>query len=87
MSQAGAIMAIVSVALHYTNLGDDEYGCTQERLMMGGSMNTNIYCTREMAVCQFEPKHVRGSDKQYANIACNEAVSFPQPGIAGYILY
>ena len=82
MSQAGAIMAIVSLALHYANLGDDKYGCTQERLMMGGSMNTNIYCTREMAVCRFQPAFVKGSDKQYANVACNEAVSFLQPRIA-----
>jgi ABC-type multidrug transport system fused ATPase/permease subunit len=75
MAQAGAVMAIVSLAMHYTKLGDDKYGCTQERLMMGGSFNTNIYCTREMAVCRFQPEFARGSDKQYSAVACNEAVT------------
>lgn len=77
MSIAGAVMAIVSLALHYAKMGDDKYGCRQERLMMSGKMNTNIYCTREMAVCSFLPGFVKGSDKQNANVACNEAVSPP----------
>lgn len=68
-------MALVSLAQHYTRLGDDKYGCKQERLMMAGKMNTNIYCTREMAVCRFQPAFVKGGDKQNANVACNEVVS------------
>ncbi|EUC31920.1 hypothetical protein COCCADRAFT_100038 [Bipolaris zeicola 26-R-13] len=73
MSLAGAVMAIVSLALHYTKLGNDQWGCTQERLMMGGKMNTNVYCTREMAACRFQPGFVTGQDKQNASVACNEA--------------
>lgn len=68
-------MAIVSLALHYTKLGNDQWGCTQERLMMSGKMNTNVYCTREMAACRFQPGFVTGQDKQNASVACNEAVS------------
>jgi hypothetical protein len=55
-------------------MGDDQYGCRPERLMMGGKMNTNQYCTREIAACRYQPKFIE--KKQYeASIACNEAVS------------
>lgn len=42
--------------------------------MMSGKMNTNMYCTREMAACNFQPKYLRGSERSNAAIACNEAV-------------
>lgn len=42
---------------------------------MSGKMNTNVYCTREMAACRFQPEFVTGRDKQNASVACNEAVS------------
>lgn len=40
-------------------------------------MNTNLYCTREMAACNFQPKVLKGKDRSNAAIACNEAVSAP----------
>jgi hypothetical protein len=71
---AGAVVALASIVLHYTEMGDDEYGCRPERLMMGGKMNTNQYCTREIAACSYQPKFIK--EKRYeASIACNEAVS------------
>jgi hypothetical protein len=39
-------------------------------------MNTNKYCTRQMAVCNFLPKFLEGSDRYIAEVACNETVSF-----------
>jgi hypothetical protein len=42
---------------------------------MNGKMNTNVYCTREMAVCRFQPDFATGGNKQNANVACNETVS------------
>ncbi|KAI8934339.1 hypothetical protein NX059_009075 [Plenodomus lindquistii] len=74
MSIAGACSALASIVLHYTEKGDNQYGCTGERLMMGGKMNTNMYCTREMAACNFQPKYLRGNDRSDASIACNEAL-------------
>lgn len=75
MSIAGAVMAMVSLALHYTKQGNDKWGCTHERLMMSGKMNSNVYCTREMGACHYQPNFIRGSDKNNASIACSEAVS------------
>ncbi|KAF2849042.1 hypothetical protein T440DRAFT_144781 [Plenodomus tracheiphilus IPT5] len=74
MSIAGACSALASIALHYTEKGDNQWGCTGERLMMGGKMNTNMYCTREMAACNFQPQYLRGDDRSNASIACNEAL-------------
>lgn len=74
MSIAGACSALASIALHYTEKGNNQYGCTSERLMMGGKMNTNMYCTRETAACNFQPQYLRGNDRSNAAIACNEAL-------------
>jgi hypothetical protein len=60
---AGAVVALASIILHYTEMGDDQYGCRPERLMMGGKMNTNQYCTREIAACRYQPKFIK--KKQY----------------------
>lgn len=43
--------------------------------MMSGKLNTNKYCTREMAACNFQATYLKGSDKSNAAIACNETVS------------
>jgi hypothetical protein len=75
MSLAGAVLAMVSLALHYTKEGDDQWGCTHERLMMSGSMNTNVYCTREMAACNYQPDFINDEEQGNASVACNEAVS------------
>lgn len=72
----GAVTALVSIILHYTNKGDDAFGCTSETLMMNGKFNTNKYCTREMAACNFLPKYLNKTDKSSAAIGCAEAVSF-----------
>jgi hypothetical protein len=42
--------------------------------MMSGKMNTNQYCTREVAACNYQPKFIK-KNRQEASIACNEAVS------------
>ncbi|KAH9881526.1 hypothetical protein IAQ61_000252 [Plenodomus lingam] len=73
-SVAGACSALASIVLHYTERGDNQYGCTPERLMMGGKMNTNMYCTREAAACNLQPQYLRGSDRSNAEVACNEAL-------------
>jgi hypothetical protein len=44
--------------------------------MMNGKFNTNKYCTREMAACNFLPKYLNKTDKSSAAIGCAEAVSF-----------
>lgn len=75
MTVTGAAAALASIALHFTQKGNDQYGCSSERLMMGGKMNTNIYCTREMAACNFQPKYLKGTDRSNATVACNETVS------------
>lgn len=72
----GAVTALVSIILHYTNKGDDAFGCTSETLMMNGKFNTNKYCTREMAACNFLPKYLIKSDKGSAALGCAEAVSY-----------
>jgi hypothetical protein len=73
---AGAVAALASIVLHYTEQGNDEYGCRPQRLMMTGKMNTNQYCTRELAACNYQPKFIMKKDKlRQASIACNEAVS------------
>jgi hypothetical protein len=75
MTIAGAAAALASLVLHYTSKGNDEFGCDSETLMMTGGLNTNKFCTREMAACNFLPKYLKGSDRSNAAIACNEAVS------------
>lgn len=75
MTLAGIGSALASLVLHYTELGS-QYGCKAERLMMGTRLNTNLYCTREQAACNFLPKYLRaGDDRDNAAIACNESVS------------
>jgi hypothetical protein len=71
---AGAAAALASIVLHYTEQGDDQYGCRPERLMMTGKMNTNQYCTREVAACTYQPKFIKKKHRE-TSIACNEAVS------------
>lgn len=75
-SLVGAVTALVSVILHYTNKGDDVFGCTSETLQMAGKFNTNKYCTREVAACNFLPKYLSNkSDRASAALGCAEAVS------------
>ena len=71
----GAVTALVSIILHYTNKGDDVFGCRSETLQMAGKFNTNKYCTREVAACNFLPKYLSKSDKGSAALGCAEAVS------------
>ena len=75
MTIAGAGASLASLALHFSNKGYDQFGCKTETLMMSGSLNTNKFCTREMAACNFLPKYLKGSDRSNASIACNETVS------------
>jgi hypothetical protein len=72
---AGAATALTSIVLHYTQQGDNPFGCTSQRLKMGLKKNTNQYCTREMAACSFLPKYLQASKRGDASIACNEIVS------------
>jgi len=72
---AGSATAIAAVVLHYTERGDDKWGCTSERLMMSGQMNTNVYCTREMATCNYQPGFIPRGDRENASVACAEAVT------------
>lgn len=71
----GSVTALVSIILHYTNKGDDAFGCRSETLQMAGKFNTNKYCTREMAACNFLPKYLSKSDKSSASLGCAEAVA------------
>ncbi len=75
----GATTALVSIILHYTNKGDDAFGCRSETLQMAGRFNTNKYCTREMAACNFLSQHLSGADKDSAALGCTEAVSSRNP--------
>jgi hypothetical protein len=74
---AGFCSSIAALALHYTKRGNNEFGCTSETLNMLGSSNTNEYCTREMAVCNFLPKYLSAGERDTAVLACNETVSPP----------
>ncbi|KAI1584358.1 hypothetical protein PtrEW13061_008467, partial [Pyrenophora tritici-repentis] len=74
MTVAGSIMALVSLILHYTKRGSDRWGCTSERAMMGGELNTNLYCPREMAACNYQPRFLKGTQRMNADITCNCAV-------------
>ena len=74
---AGSATALAAIILHYTERGDDQWGCSSERLMMSGNMNTNQYCTREMAVCNYQSGFVPRGDRSNTSIACSEAVSHP----------
>jgi hypothetical protein len=75
MTIAGGAASLASLALHFTKKGDDQFGCVSETLMMSGKLNTNKFCTREMAACNFLPKYLKGNDRSNASIACNETVS------------
>jgi hypothetical protein len=77
MTAAGAGASLASLVLHYTDKGNDAFGCTSQTLQMSGKFNTNKQCTREMAACNFLPKYARGSDRTNASVACNETVSLP----------
>ncbi|CAN9419887.1 unnamed protein product [Alternaria alternata] len=72
---AGSATALSAVVLHYTERGDDQWGCSSERLMMSGKLNTNQYCTREMAACNYQPGFVPRGDRENTSIACTEAVT------------
>ncbi|KAF1849727.1 uncharacterized protein K460DRAFT_372165 [Cucurbitaria berberidis CBS 394.84] len=74
MSVTGAATALASIALHYTEKGPDQYGCNPDVLRMGGKLNTNMYCTREMAACNFLPKYLKTKDRGNASVACNETL-------------
>ncbi|KAF1926090.1 uncharacterized protein M421DRAFT_423092 [Didymella exigua CBS 183.55] len=75
-SLVGAVTGLVSIILHYTNKGDDAFGCSSETLQMSGRFNTNKYCTREMAACNFLPKYLSTkSDRDSAALGCTEAVT------------
>ncbi|KAF9693893.1 hypothetical protein EKO04_008184 [Ascochyta lentis] len=74
-SLVGAVTALVSIILHYTNKGDDAFGCRSETLQMAGKFNTNKYCTREAAACNFLPKYLSKGDKSSAALGCTEAVT------------
>lgn len=79
MSAAGAVTALASIVLHYTEQGDDEWGCSSSREKMTSGTNTNMMCTREMGACNFIKTQLKKakSDKLWsAELACNEAVSF-----------
>lgn len=82
----GAVTALVSIILHYTNKGDDAFGCKSETLMMNGKFNTNKYCTREMAACNFLPKYLNKGDKGSAAVGCAEAVTVKWMQIALILL-
>ncbi|RMZ66094.1 hypothetical protein GMOD_00005163 [Pyrenophora seminiperda CCB06] len=71
----GAIMALVAIILDYTKRGNDRWGCTSERLAMGGKMNTNLYCTREMAACNYQARFLTGKHRTNADIVCNCATA------------
>ena len=52
--------------------------------MMTGKMNTNQYCTREVAACNYQPKYIQDKEKlNQASIACNEAVSLQDVVLKG----
>ncbi|KAF2026283.1 hypothetical protein EK21DRAFT_103355 [Setomelanomma holmii] len=74
MTITGATAALASLILHFSAKGNDPFGCDSETLMMSGKKNTNKFCTREMASCNFLPKYLKGNDRDNAAIACNEAV-------------
>jgi hypothetical protein len=75
MTIASAGASLASLVLHFTSKGNDQFGCVSETLMMSGSMNTNKFCTRETAACNFLPKYLKGNDRSNASVACNETVS------------
>lgn len=75
MTAAGSMTALASLILHYTERGSNEFGCASERLMMAGKMNSNQFCTRELAACNFQYRYLKGTDKNNASLACNETVS------------
>ncbi|KAF1922003.1 hypothetical protein BDU57DRAFT_584947 [Ampelomyces quisqualis] len=74
MTITSAAAALGSLVLHYAQMGDDDFGCKSETLMMTGKLNTNKQCTREMAACNFLPEYLKGGDRSNAAIACNETV-------------
>jgi hypothetical protein len=76
----GAATALSSLVLHFTQQGDNEYGCTTEHIIMQSRKKaTNQVCTREMGACNFLSRTLSGSERQNALIACNEAVSTSRP--------
>ena len=86
-SLVGAVTALVSIILHYTNKGDDVFGCRSETLQMAGKFNTNKYCTREVAACNFLPKYLSNkSDRASAALGCTEAVSLSPHDLGKRIL-
>jgi hypothetical protein len=81
MTLAGAATALVSLILHYTLKGDNQFGCNSERLRMKEEFITNQFCTREMAACSFLPTYLKkSSERGNASVACNETVSITRSG-------
>jgi hypothetical protein len=72
---AGFCSSTAAVALHYTKRDDSEFGCKLETLNMLGSFNTNAYCTREMAFCNFLPRYMSAGERDTAGLACNETIT------------
>ena len=81
---AGFCSSVAALALHYTKRGNNEFGCRSETLNMLGSSNTNEYCTREMAVCNFLPRYLSAGERDTAVLACNETVSALSTTYPGY---
>jgi hypothetical protein len=79
MTVTGAAAALASLVLHFSEQGNDSFGCDSETLMMSGTFNTNKHCTREMAACNFLPKYIKASERSSASVACNEAVGSARP--------
>jgi hypothetical protein len=73
-TMAGFCSSTAAVALHYIKRDDSEFGCKLETLNMLGSFNTNAYCTREMAFCNFLPRYMSAGERDTAGLACNETV-------------
>lgn len=87
MTSTGAIASLASLILHYTKIGDDEYGCKGETLMMSGKLNTNLYCTREMAACRFLKKNLPATHQPNLTTACNETVRAAPAQLLGNATY
>ncbi|KAL1612294.1 hypothetical protein SLS60_000518 [Paraconiothyrium brasiliense] len=83
MSLVGLCSALAALITHFTDKGDDEYGCTTTtgKTKDGGVPFTNMMCSREFATCRFMgPVYDKAGSipniKRWAvTIACNEAVA------------
>ncbi|PSN64118.1 hypothetical protein BS50DRAFT_612287 [Corynespora cassiicola Philippines] len=72
----GFAAALAALIVHYTDRGDDQYGCTSETHAMSSGSNTNMVCSREAGACNFMPQWLSGTSKQWSyELACNEIVA------------